>query len=69
MMAATDARHFTAICERVYRFTPFAMTKKQREAIHSFDEHLTVDAFLKGVDWYRTLLRTLPEDVPATRRG
>ncbi|MEU4692613.1 M20/M25/M40 family metallo-hydrolase [Actinoplanes sp. NPDC023714] len=60
MMAATDARHFTGICRRVYRFTPFAMTKKQRESIHSFDEHLTVDAFLKGVTWYRTLLRSLP---------
>ncbi|WP_328477678.1 M20/M25/M40 family metallo-hydrolase [Actinoplanes sp. NBC_00393] len=60
MMAATDARHFTAICRRVYRFTPFAMTKKQREAIHSYDEHLRVDAFLKGVDWYRSLLESLP---------
>ncbi len=27
MMAATDARFFTAICARVYRFTPFRMTK------------------------------------------
>ncbi|MEV6299981.1 M20/M25/M40 family metallo-hydrolase [Actinoplanes sp. NPDC051861] len=59
MMAATDARHFTAICRRVYRFTPFEMTKKQREAIHSYDEHLSVDAYVKGVAWYRTLLTTV----------
>ena len=48
MMAATDSRFFTAICERVYRFAPFRMTKAQRQAIHSYDEHLGVDAFLDG---------------------
>ena len=37
MMAATDSRHFTAICERVYRFAPFRMSKAQRQAIHSYD--------------------------------
>ncbi|WP_182524886.1 M20/M25/M40 family metallo-hydrolase [Nocardioides dongkuii] len=60
MMAATDARHFTAICERVYRFAPFRMTKAQRQAIHSYDEHLAVDAFLDGVRWYRHLIERLP---------
>lgn len=61
MMAATDARHFTAICERVYRFAPFRMTKAQRQAIHSYDEHLGVDAFLDGVRWYRHLIERLPQ--------
>ncbi|MDO9456629.1 M20/M25/M40 family metallo-hydrolase [Nocardioides sp.] len=59
MMAATDARHFTAICDRVYRFAPFRMTKAQREAIHSYDEHLGVDDFLDGIRWYRRLLEAL----------
>ena len=39
-----------AICERVYRFAPFRMTKAQRQAIHSYDEHLGVDDFLAGVE-------------------
>ena len=56
MMAATDSRHFTAICERVYRFAPFRMTKAQRESIHSYDEHLGVQAFLDGITWYRRLI-------------
>jgi carboxypeptidase PM20D1 len=29
MMAATDARFFTTICDRVYRFAPFRMSKEQ----------------------------------------
>ncbi|MFC4072882.1 M20/M25/M40 family metallo-hydrolase [Actinoplanes subglobosus] len=61
MMAATDARHFTKISERVYRFTPFEMTKKQRESIHTNDEHITVDAYVKGVAWYGALIASLPE--------
>lgn len=60
MMAATDSRHFTAICERVYRFAPFRMTRAQREAIHSYDEHLGVSALVDGVRWYRTLIERLP---------
>ena len=49
MMAATDSRFFTAICDRVYRYAPFRMTKAQRESIHSYDEHLGVDDFVDGV--------------------
>ena len=60
MMAATDSRAFTGICERVYRFAPFRMTKAQREAIHSYDEHLRVEDLLDGVRWYRSLLEGLP---------
>jgi carboxypeptidase PM20D1 len=60
MMAATDSRFFTAICPRVYRFAPFRMTKAQRESIHSYDEHIGVDAFLDGIRWYRRLIERLP---------
>ena len=60
MMAATDSRAFTAICERVYRFAPFSMTRAQREAIHSYDEHLRIEDLLDGVRWYRRLLEGLP---------
>ena len=60
MTGATDSRHFTAICDHVYRFAPFRMTKAQRQAVHSYDEHLGVEAFLAGIDWYRRLIERLP---------
>ena len=60
MMAATDSRHFTAICPRVYRFTPFRMSKAQRESIHGYDEHIGVEDFLAGVRWYTRLIERLP---------
>lgn len=61
MLGATDSRHFTRICNRVYRFAPFPMSRAQRESVHSFDERLTVDGLLRGVEWYVTLLRGIPE--------
>ena len=60
MMAATDGRFFTRVSDRVYRFAPYRMTKAQREAIHSYDEHLGVDDFLAGIAWYRRLIERLP---------
>ena len=62
MMAATDSRHFTAISEHVYRFAPFRMTKAQREAIHSYDEHIGVAALVDGARWYQLLIERLPRD-------
>jgi carboxypeptidase PM20D1 len=61
MMAATDSRFFTRICPRVYRFAPFRMTRAQRESIHSYDEHLGVEAFLDGVRWYQRLIERIPD--------
>ncbi|MBS2936222.1 M20/M25/M40 family metallo-hydrolase [Nocardioides sp. J2M5] len=60
MMAATDSRHFTAISEHVYRFAPFRMTKAQRQAIHSYDEHIGVADLVDGARWYRLLIERLP---------
>lgn len=60
MMAATDSRFFTAICERVYRFAPFRMTRAQRPAIHGADERIGTEAYLDGVHWYRRLIERLP---------
>jgi carboxypeptidase PM20D1 len=60
MMGATDSRFLTEICPRVYRYAPFRMTKAQRESIHSYDEHIGVEAFLEGVRWYQRLVERLP---------
>jgi carboxypeptidase PM20D1 len=58
---ATDSRHFARICEHVYRFAPFRVTAAQRRAVHSYDEHLDVDAFVAGIAWYQALIAELPE--------
>ncbi len=60
MMAATDSRHFTAISEHVYRFAPFRMSKAQRQAIHSYDEHIGITDLLDGARGYQLLIERLP---------
>ena len=60
MMAATDARHFTRICERVYRFAPLRLDRSQRQAIHGVDENVGVADLRDAVRWYRRLLESLP---------
>ncbi len=60
MTGATDARFFTGICPRVYRFTPFRMTGVQRASLHSYDEHLGVDDLADGTQWYTRLVERLP---------
>ena len=60
MMGATDARFFTAICPRVYRYTPFRMSRAQRAGLHSFDEHLGTADLADGMQWYQRLIERLP---------
>lgn len=60
MLAATDSRFFHAICDRVFRFAPFRMTRAQRESIHGGDERIGVEDFLEGIAWYRSFLEGLP---------
>jgi carboxypeptidase PM20D1 len=59
MMAATDARRFTGICEQVYRFAPLGMDKAQRGAIHGTNESVEVSELGKAVEFYTFLFRAL----------
>lgn len=56
---ATDGRHFTAISERVYRFTPFDLTAAERGGLHAVDERIRVSSYLRGVRFYRELVGRL----------
>lgn len=56
MLQASDARHFCRISDHVYRFSPFAMSRAQRDSIHGVDEQVDLDSLGRGVAFYRTLL-------------
>ncbi|WP_214466531.1 M20/M25/M40 family metallo-hydrolase [Microbacterium flavescens] len=55
-LGASDSRWFTAISGNVYRFTPFHLTRVERDALHSHDERIRVDVWLRGIGFYRALL-------------
>ena len=55
-LGASDSRWFTRISSAVYRFAPFSLSNAEREALHSHDERIHVDAWLRGIDFYRALI-------------
>lgn len=59
MLGASDARRYTAISDSVYRFSPFEMSKAERDTLHAKNERMRVATFLKGIEFYRTLVRGL----------
>jgi carboxypeptidase PM20D1 len=59
MVQASDARHFSQICDSVYRFMPFDLSKAELAALHAADERITVAALHRGAGFYRYLLRHL----------
>lgn len=58
MLGATDGRHFARLTPAVYRFTPFELSKAELGGLHAIDESLRVDAYLRGIAFYRALLET-----------
>lgn len=55
-LGASDSRWFTAISAHVYRFTPFHLTRGERDALHAHNEHIRVESWLNGIRFYRALL-------------
>ena len=55
-LGASDSRSFTAISDHVYRFTPFHLTRAERDALHSHDERIRVEVWLRGIGFYRALV-------------
>ncbi|WP_025157069.1 M20/M25/M40 family metallo-hydrolase [Leifsonia aquatica] len=58
MLGASDSRHFTAIGDTVYRFTPFEMSTEERGTLHARDERIHVRTWLRGIDFYERMLRS-----------
>jgi carboxypeptidase PM20D1 len=55
-LGASDSRWFTAISDHVYRFTPFHLTRSERDALHSHNERIRVGVWLRGIGFYRDLI-------------
>ncbi|MBF4461992.1 MULTISPECIES: M20/M25/M40 family metallo-hydrolase [unclassified Rathayibacter] len=55
----SDARHFHAISDGVYRFIPFEISPRQQLGIHGVDESIEVDQFERAIVFYERLLRRL----------
>jgi carboxypeptidase PM20D1 len=56
VVGGTDARHFHAISEHVYRFMPVRVTQDDLDRIHGTDERIPVRDYAAAIGFYRQLL-------------
>lgn len=56
MLGASDGRHFTAISDAVYRFTPFELSAEERGTLHARNERIRVATWLRGIGFYAEML-------------
>jgi carboxypeptidase PM20D1 len=59
MVQSSDARHFSQMCDSVYRFMPFDLSRAELAALHAADERISVAALHRGAGFYRHLIRHL----------
>ncbi len=59
MLGTTDSRFFRDRGMTSYGFCPAVIPMEHMKSIHGFDEKISVDSFLKGVEVYRDMVRRL----------
>ncbi|MPN46295.1 hypothetical protein SDC9_193881 [bioreactor metagenome] len=64
MLGGTDARNYYAVCENVYRFSPYLMSPEDLARIHGLNERISVDAFALMIEFfYRLIPRWAQKDL------
>ncbi len=61
MLAGTDSRHYTKICNCVLRFVPLTFSESQQKSAHAVNENLNVDSLARAVVYYVDLIKTYGE--------
>jgi len=59
MIATTDSRHYHQISDHVYKFSPMDVSKADLAKIHGYDEDISIDNVVHGVQFYINLLDQL----------
>lgn len=57
MLGATDSRHYHAISDRVYRFTPIISQKEDLPRVHGINERLSIDNMHKMVLFFYRIIQ------------
>jgi carboxypeptidase PM20D1 len=56
VLGGTDARHYHALTQHVYRFLPVRMTSEDLDRIHGTDERISIRDYQAAIRFYRQLL-------------
>lgn len=64
-LQATDARHFDAVADQVYRFMPIRFKPEDLARLHGTDERIAVDQLADMVRFYQRLLQLAAGALPS----
>ncbi|MEQ9365940.1 MAG: M20 family peptidase, partial [Leptospirales bacterium] len=56
-IAISDTRHFKDLSDNIYRFQPLIMKSEDLPRIHGVDERISIEAYIRYVQFYGQLLR------------
>lgn len=59
MIACSDSRHFSKICDNVFKFSAMQLSKAQRALIHNDNERIPVSEIAKTVEFFTRLIQSL----------
>lgn len=54
--SATDSRHFSEICNKIYRFSPVRLNPENNQSIYGVNEHIPIEEFNEVVRFYIRLI-------------
>jgi carboxypeptidase PM20D1 len=63
MLAGTDSRHYTKICNCVLRFVPLVMTNEQLQSAHAVDENINIESLERAIVYYVDFLKNYGEQI------
>ncbi len=55
LAGSTDSKHFAELTDNIYRVSPFTIALKEASGIHGVNERVSIESFIKGVNFYRSL--------------
>jgi carboxypeptidase PM20D1 len=56
MVAATDSRHYTAVTDKIFRFSPVRANGEDLKRFHGTNERLSVEGYADMIRFYRRLM-------------
>jgi carboxypeptidase PM20D1 len=62
VVGMTDARHYTRICDSVYRFCPMRVSRADQDLPHGTDERLSISSFTEMIEFYQRLVKNSSEE-------